>query len=337
LAVLANPIVTWLQAPRSTGQTSAAAGETETKKLNAGAVACRGRIEPENGVLRVAAPHLFGRPSLMKELRVKEGDRVRSSQLLAILDGRDQLQAALDQCGAGVSVARTRLAQVKAGAKSADLSAQRAEIARLEAGLENAQAEYQRYARLRKSDDVTASELDAKQTAVITAQRLLEEEREKLKSLSEVRPTDVDVAEAELGAAIADQQRARRELESSMVYSPATGQVIKVHAHAGEATDPQGILELAETDHMYAVAEVYETDIGKVRVGQRATITSDLLAAPIEGQVERIGMQVTPSSVLPADAASFADNRMVEVRIRLDDSQKVAGFINGKVLVVIHP
>lgn len=314
-----------------------AAGKVETKHPSTGAVSCRGRIEPQGGVLRVAAPYLFGRPSLVKELRVKEGDRVRAGQLLAILDGRDQLQAALDQCRARVFVARSRLAQVKAGAKSADLSAQRAQVARLEATLENAQAEYQRYSRLRKLDDVTGSEFEAKKTAAIGAQRLLEEAQAKLQSMTEVRPTDVDLGEAELGSAIADQERARRELESSIVYSPATGQVIKIQAHPGEAAGALGILELAQTDHMYAVAEVYETDIGKVRPGQRATITSDVLPQRLQGEVERIGARVTPSSVLPADPASFADTRVVEVRIRLEDSRPVAGLINGKVSVVIHP
>jgi len=60
---------------------------------------------------------------LVRELRVKEGDRVRAGQPLAILDGNDQLQAALDQCRARLAVARSRLAQVKAGAKNADLEA----------------------------------------------------------------------------------------------------------------------------------------------------------------------------------------------------------------------
>ena len=296
-----------------------------------------GRIEPENGVILVAAPYLFGRPSLVKELRVKEQDRVRAGQLLAILDGKDQLQAAVDQCRARAAVARSRLAQVKAGAKDADLSAQRAEVSRLEASLENAEAEYKRYAQLRKTDDVTVSDLNAKQTAAVGAQHLLAEAQAKLKSMSEIRPADVDLAEAELRAALADEVKARRDYESSLVYAPVAAQVVKIHAHAGESVDARGLLELAQTDHMFAVAEVYETDISRVRPGQNATISSDLLSQTLQGHVERIGTKVTPSSVLPADPASFADGRVIEVKIRLDESRPVAGLINGKVTVVIHP
>ena len=337
LVAFVRPVATWIWGPREAAQVSAAANKIEPAQAGTKAVACLGRIEPENGVIRVAAPYLFGRPSLVKELRVKEGDRVRPGQLLAILDGKDQLQAAMDQCRAHVAVARSRLEQVKAGPKSADLSAQRAEVARLEANLENAETEYKRYAQLRKTDDVTVSDLNARQTVVISAQHLLEEAQAKLKSMSEIRPADANLAEAELRAALADEQRARRDYESSLVYAPVTAQVVKIHAHAGESVDARGVLELAQTDHMYAVAEVYETDIGKVRLGQQATISSDLLPHPLGGRVEHISMKVTPSTVLPADPASFADSRVVEVKIGLDESRSVAGLINGKVSVVIHP
>lgn len=336
LLLVFAPVAIWISGHRPASQV-AAANKAEPAQAGARAVACLGRIEPENGVIHIAAPYLFGRPSLVKELRVKEGDWVRPGQLLAILDGTDQLQAALEQCRARVAVARSRLAQVKAGAKSADLSAQNAEVARLAANLEHEQAEYKRYEQLRKTDDVTVSELNARHTAMTNTQHLLEAAQAKLKSMSDVRPADVDVAQAELRATMADEVKALREHESSLVYAPVKAQVVKIHARAGESVDVRGLLELGQTDRMYAVAEVYETDIGKVRLGQRATITNDLLPSPLQGRVAHIGMRVTPSSVLPADPASFADSRVIEVKIRLDESRSVAGLINGKVSVVIHP
>src|SRR5437764_11886714 len=101
-------------------------------------VACLGHLEPGDGVVHVSAPYYSGRPSLVKELRVREGDQVRAGQIIAILDGRDNLQAAVAQSEARVAVAKSRVAQAKAGPKSADIAALKAEIERLEATLENA-------------------------------------------------------------------------------------------------------------------------------------------------------------------------------------------------------
>ena len=70
-------------------------------------------------------------------------------------------------------------------------------------------------------------------------------------------------------------------------------------AKTGEQAGPQGLVELGESDSMYAVAEVYESDIGRVRVGQRTIISGDLLWQPVSGAVERIATEVSKLSALP--------------------------------------
>src|SRR4051794_861830 len=69
-------------------------------------VGARGRIAPEDGVVVVAAPYFGGRPSIVKELRVKEGDRVQAGQMIGILDGYFALEKAVAQSEADVEVAR---------------------------------------------------------------------------------------------------------------------------------------------------------------------------------------------------------------------------------------
>jgi HlyD family secretion protein len=247
------------------------------------------------------------------------------------------LSASLNEAETQTALARRRLEQVKAGAKKPDLAAQQAEIARLEADLQNSQSELQRYEALRRTDDVTASELDARRTAVQDAQRALEQSRHRLESLQEVPDSDLHVAEAQLQAAIAEEQRAQRDYDVTAVHAPRDGQVLKIHAHAGEELGPEGLLDMGQTDQMYVVAEVYETDIVHVRPGQRATISGDLLGAPLSGTVERVDHNVKAAAVLPGDTAYFSDNRIIEARIRLDHGEAVAGLIDGRVTVVIHP
>jgi len=88
---------------------------------------------------------------------------------------------------------------------------------------------------------------------------------------------------------------------------------------------------------MYAVAEVYESDINRVRTGQKAVVSGSLLSQPVTGVVETIGSQVTRLSALPDDPLQFTDGRVVRVRIRLDEPERVAGLINAKVSIRIGP
>ena len=139
-----------------------------------------------------------------------------------------------------------------------------------------------------------------------------------------------DVARAQL-------RYAEAELARSIVRAPFDGQVLEIHARTGERVAPQGILELGRTDEMYAVAEVYETDVRHIEVGQKAEISSPALEAPIQGVVERIGMKIGKLDALSTDPAARTDARVVEVEIRLDDSEPVKAFTNLQVEVAIAP
>jgi HlyD family secretion protein len=86
---------------------------------------------------------------------------------------------------------------------------------------------------------------------------------------------------------------------------------------------------------MVAVAEVYETDIGVVAIGQRAVVRSPALEEPIEGVVAQIGLKVGRLDVLGTDPIAKADARVIEVRIDLESSDVVARLTNLQVEVEI--
>lgn len=139
-----------------------------------------------------------------------------------------------------------------------------------------------------------------------------------------------DVARAQL-------RHAEAELARSTVRAPVDGQVLKIHAQTGEKVGPKGILELGRTAEMYAIAEVYETDVRRIEVGQRAQVSSPALEAPIEGVVERVGMKIGKLDALSTDPAARTDARVVEVEIRLDDSEPVKSLTNLQVEIAIAP
>ena len=304
---------------------------------NATGVSCLGRIEPEDDVIHVAGAYIQGQPPVVELLKVKQGDMVHRGDLLAILAGQRQLEAALKQAQAQTEVAQRRLDQVKTGPKPADLAAQQADIARTEARLHNAQSELQRYETLRRTGDVTASDLDARRTEVQVIQNELEQSQRRLEGMKEVPQGELHVAEAQLQASMADEERARRDYELGSVRAPTDGQILKIDTQVGENAGAKGILDMGRTARMYVVAEVYETDIPRVHAGQHATISGDLLAAPLSGTVEWVAPNVTSPTVLTGDTTSFSDNRIVEARIRLDRGETVAKLIGGRVNVVIQP
>jgi HlyD family secretion protein len=172
---------------------------------------------------------------------------------------------------------------------------------------------------------------------VKTGPEQINEAKASLNRIAEVRPVDVQEAQAEVDSAIAAVERAQADLDLAYVRSPIEGQILKIHAWPGEAVGDEGIADLGRTDQMYVVAEVYETDIGKVNLGQQATITSEAFAGKLQGTVDQIGLQIDKKDVLNTDPAADVDARVVEVKIRLHpkDSKLVAGLTRLQVKVAI--
>jgi HlyD family secretion protein len=229
-----------------------------------------GRLEPKDGIIRVAGP---SHPAVViSRLLIDTNDRVTAGQPIAILDNYDTAKA---------------------------------DVARLEAELRNAEAERRRYDSLFKDGFVSPSE-------------------------RETWDTKHQMLQAQL-------ERAKAELALAVVRSPITGRVLEVHTREGERVGLDGIAELGQTDAMYAVAEVYETDVQRVRIGQRAQISSPAIPRPVSGTVDRVGLKIGKKDVLSVDPAAKTDARVVEVRILLDDAAEVAGLTNLEVDVAITP
>ena len=158
-----------------------------------------------------------------------------------------------------------------------------------------------------------------------------------LESIAEVRSVDVQQAQAELYRAIAVVKQAQVELDLTYIRAPTDGQILEVHVRPGEVIGSEGIVEIGQTDQMYVVAEVYETDIGKVRLGQEAIVTSAAFLGKLRGEVVQIGLQVIKQNTFAAIPSKETDQKVVEVKIRLnpEDSQRVVGLSNLQVEVII--
>jgi HlyD family secretion protein len=332
-------------------------------------VTALGYLEPRGEVIQLSAPNSGGGVSRVERLLVQRGQQVSSGQVVAVLDSYDRLQASLVQAQKQVAVARSNLAIVKAGAKQGDISAQQAEIerlaaqrqgdtqaqeatvARLQAELQNTQVEAQRHESLFQQGAISASLRDSKALALKTAQQNLEEAQVVLRRIgmtrspelaaaaatldriSEVRPVDVEAAQAQVDQAIAGVEQAEAQLALATVRAPQNGTVLEINTRPGELISSTGIIELGQTAQMTALLEVYQTDIGKVNLGKRVELSAEGVPDAISGTVVEIGVQVKRQNVINSDTSANIDARVVEVRVQLDgkDTQKLAGLTNLQV------
>ena len=337
-------------------------------------VTALGRLEPAGEIIEIAVSS-GASGNLIQELLIQEGDEVNQGDTIAILDSRDRALATLQQAQARVNIAEANLARVRAGAKTGEIqaqqatisriaaerqnniTAQKATIARITAELNNARLEYQRYQQLYQQGAVTASQRDSKQLTLAIAkeqlaeakanltriesaqQQQLAEARANLNRIAEVRPVDVNVAQAEVTEAQSQVAIAQADLDRSYVKAPQAGTVLKVLTRSGEVvSSSEGIARIGQIDRMYAIAEVYESDIPKVKIGQSVTISSSAIAESLTGTVEQIGLEIQRQAVVNTDPTANIDAKVVEVRIALDEasSQQVSGLTNLLVNVRIE-
>ncbi len=357
------------------------ADETEPERVETAianpTVVAVGRLGPVGGVIKLSVPNAAD--SRVNQILVQEGDRVQAGQVIAVLQGEERRQRDLAEAQQNVALFEARLAQTQAGqAKQAEIAAQRSNIIRLEADLQTqrleraaaiaaAQADlreaeltYERQASLlndgvisEQALDQARQVLDNRSATVIqrqaqlanteqTLQQQIAIEQQNLSQLQEVRPVDVQVARAELERArIAVEQR-QADLEDTQVKVPIPGQILRINTKVGEQVNTQqGIVELGLTEQMFARAEVYETEVGKIRKGQRAKIVSEYggFEGEIEGTVEQIGLQIGSPQLQQSSTNPTNDEntRVVAVDIRIDsaDSEKVAALTNMQVRVEI--
>ncbi len=337
-------------------------------------VSALGRLEPLGEVIHVFAPTALD-GARVEQLYISHGQYLKQGEVIAQLDTYARRQAALAEAQQQVRVAQARLAQIKAGEKigqieaqgrvvqrlkaekTTESAAQKANLARLTAELAHAEREDQRYEQLWIEGAIATSLRDTKRLIVDTLRQQIQEAQANLAriqgtrdqqiaeaqatqaQIAEVRPVDVILAQTQVAQAQAGVARAQADLDLALVHAPQDGQVLKIHSRSGELVGTQGIISLGQTQQMVAVAEIYELDISRVRVGQRATVTSKNHAFPdvLFGQVLEVGLEINKQDVLNTDPAAQFDSRIVEVKVALDppSSRKVSGLTNLTVHVMI--
>lgn len=293
------------------------------------------------GQVTIISPQLSG---YIVEVRVQDFQRVRQGDLLVRIDDRIYRQR-LDQARAQLAAQQAALANNPQSLASAE-----ATIAQNQAAVENARAQAQRaQADLRRVEELAADgslsarERDAARAAHATsssgiaqATAALEISRQALRTVGVNR----EGLAASVENARAAVQLAEIDLSNTRIVAPRDGQLGQVTVRQGAFVNAGAQLTALVPDQMWVIANLKETQMANIRVGQPVRFTVDALDhAPMQGHVERISPAAgSEFSVITADNATgnyVKIAQRIPVRIAIDPNQPLAPRLRPGMSVVV--
>lgn len=319
-----------------------AISQVKTQELIAvisdGDVVALGRIIPRGDVISVATPSGAG-DARIADVRVTVGDDVEASDILAVLDNLPQLQSAVASAEAALRVREANLIQTRVSNSASRAEAQ-ASLERAQAAADVAQSELERITTLFERGVTTRATFDQAVATATQAARDVEGAQATLSryaTSSEIVQADIAVAEANLDAARAALASAEQDLDRAYVRAPERGKVLDINVRAGERPGTAGIIDLGDTSQMTVEAEVYQTMIRRVTIGDPVIVSADALSQDLTGTVTAIGLEIGRQSITSDDPAANTDARVVDVIVTLDDasSRIAAPFTNLAAVVRI--
>ncbi|HYD32678.1 MAG TPA: HlyD family efflux transporter periplasmic adaptor subunit [Azospirillaceae bacterium] len=218
----------------------------------------------------------FNAEGRIKSMAVDEGNRVEAGQSVAALepDYYDDLKRLAD---ARVAAQRAQLAKMEAGNRAEEIALARAQATEAEAALTLAKATLQRQEALARRDVASRQELDAARAGVDEAQARLQARREQLAlALAGPRKEDIEATRAQLDADLAAQSVAERRLADTTLTAPSAGTVLTRVLEPGAIVLPGStVYTIALDTPVWVRAYVGEPDLGRVRPGMAAKVTTD--------------------------------------------------------------
>lgn len=235
------------------------------------------------------------------ELPVEEGQYVHAGDLIASLDRNDYLQ----QVNTDEAALRTRQAELAlalAGSRTQEIKGAEQAVLDAQADLELRKIEFQRNQTLYQKDEVSAETRDIAATNLKRAQAACERARQNYNQLVEgTRKEQIAINRANVRVARQNLEMSRIRLEYTVLRAPTPGVVTVRQAELGEIMAPgTPVVTIAEVNHLWLRGYVAETDLGRVRWGQPASVKTDTFPGKkYQGRVSFIASQAefTPKSV----------------------------------------
>lgn len=135
-------------------------------------------------------------------------------------------------------------------------------------------------------------------------------------------PKDLDLAKANSDSAQADLRLAQTAFDNTTIKSPVDGIVIQKVAEEGNILEPgQVAVAVSDVDHAWIAANIEETSVGPVKVGQPVTVVIDE-GGTLTGKVQEVRAAVASQfALIPSDSGSGNFTKVVQripIKIELD-------------------
>jgi HlyD family secretion protein len=267
------------------------------------------------------------------EVRVREGDRARAGDVLALLDSTDA-QLGLARARAERDQAEAQWRLLRAGARpeeirqaEAELASTRADVGAAEVELAAAEADVSRFESLLQSNSGSRKQRDDAVTRRDVAGQRLQAARDRVRAAAErvarlragARPEEIDAARARIAAADAQIATWQKAIADARLIAPIAGIVTELLREAGEVVQPLApILVITDLDRAWADVYVDEPVIPRLRIGQSAMVFTDAGGPGIPGVITFVSekAEFTPRNVQTAEDRS---KLVYRVKITVDN------------------
>ncbi len=251
------------------------------------------------------------------DLPVEEGQSVTPGTLLARLDDADYRQKVrIDE--ASVQVRESNLALTLAGTREQELKASEQTMLDAQADLQQKKLDYERAQRLFSKDEVSAQDRDLADTARKRAEATFQAAQQRYSQAVEgSRKEDIAIARANLREANANLGLSRVTLDYTTLRAPSAGVITVRQAELGEVVVPgTPVVTLADLDHIWLRAYIAETDLGRIRWGQEATISTDTY--PGKRYRGRVSFISSSAEFTPKSVQTYKERVTLVYRIKID-------------------
>jgi HlyD family secretion protein len=259
------------------------------------------------------------------EVLVREGDLVRSGQVLARLQ-TDRLFPRMKQAEAQLAAQTQALLRLRNGTRPEEVAQARAALVAAEAEATNARSFYERIKDISDSSKGRAAsqqDLDAARAALRMSEARVETNRKALDlALAGPRAEDIAQTQAQVDGARAELDLLQRQLKDAELLSPADAVVRNRLMEPGEFATPQRpVFSLAITSPKWVRAYASEVALGQLKIGLPAQVTVDSFPdAPLSGSLGFISSvaEFTPKTV---QTEELRTSLVYEVRVFVEDPE----------------